>query len=207
MRKTKIFSIIAAVLTIAVLFSSCGANSPAETEAPSITNPHESSASFKVAFLQYDNDYCSAQMRQAFIARMRTLGYDEAKMKFDILNAQGNAETLEKNVQSLSGSDYSLIVAAGTLTAKAVAKSGTALPCVRYFVTRLSTLVSAARSAFPWGKVAPASHGSRRRMRDEPLQRCPLTGDCLRRPGFSHARETGERARRSSAPAPRRAGR
>ncbi len=130
MKKSYSVLFLSLLLSLCIILCSCGANSPTETEAPSITNPHESSASFKVAFLQYDNDYCSAQMRQAFIARMRTLGYDEAKMKFDILNAQGNAETLEKNVQSLSGSDYSLIVAAGTLTAKAVAKSGTALPCV-----------------------------------------------------------------------------
>ena len=80
MKKSYSVLFLSLLLSLCIILCSCGANSPAETEAPSITNPHESSASFKVAFLQYDNDYCSAQMRQAFIARMRTLGYDEAKL-------------------------------------------------------------------------------------------------------------------------------
>ena len=129
-KSKKIISLIAAVLAIAVIFCSCGTKTQPETETQSVTNPHESSESFKAAVLQYDNDYCSSEMRQAFIARMRTLGYDEAKMKFDILSAQGSAEKLNENAQSLLNSDYSLIIALGTLAAKAVAATENTIPCV-----------------------------------------------------------------------------
>ncbi len=130
MKKTGFFKIISLLTAALLIFCSCGKNAQPDSEMQSVTNPHESNESFKVAILQYDNDYCSAQMRQAFIARMRTLGYDEAKMKFDVLSAQSDFEKLTDNAESLLNSDYSLIIALGTLAAKAVAATENTIPCV-----------------------------------------------------------------------------
>ena len=129
MKKSFFLSILSALLVICLTLCACtgGGNEPGET---SSTSPHDSEQSYTVAILQYDNDTASVTMRQSFISRMRTLGYDEAKMKFDILSSHGEAETLKKNAQTLIGSKYSLIVAVGTLAAKAIADSGNSIPCV-----------------------------------------------------------------------------
>ncbi len=129
MRKSVFFTVLSLLLVLCLTLCACtdSGNDPTES---SSTSPHENEKSYSVAILQSDNDYASATMRQSFIARMRTLGYDEAKMKFDILSSHGEAEKLAENAQSLVGSDYALIVAVGTLAAKAVADSNNIIPCV-----------------------------------------------------------------------------
>lgn len=128
MKKNIFLSILSALLVICLLFCACTGNGGTTEE--SSTNPHDSEKSYTVAVLQYDNDTASVTMRQSFISRMRTLGYDEAKMKFDILSSHAQAETLAKNAQSVAASRYDLIVAVGTLAAKAVADSNSPIPCV-----------------------------------------------------------------------------
>ena len=129
MRRSLLFTVLSLLLVMCLMLCACskGGN---ETTEPSSTSPHESEQSYTAAILQFDNDSASVTMRQSFIARMRTLGYDEAKMKFDILSSHGEAEKLSQNVQSLIGSEYSLIVAVGTLAAKSVAESNNSIPCV-----------------------------------------------------------------------------
>ena len=61
---------------------------------------------------------------------MRLLGYDEAKMKFDIKNAQGNSEKLSQTASSLSGGDYDIVVAIGDKCACALANAGCTVPTV-----------------------------------------------------------------------------
>lgn len=126
--KKYLFSAVCLLLAITVLFSACsGSGTQGEK---STESPHDSDSSFRVAIVQYDNDGFTNELRQMFIKRMRLLGYDEAKMKFDIKNAQGNSEKLSQTASSLSGGDYDIVVAIGDKCACALANAGCTVPTV-----------------------------------------------------------------------------
>lgn len=126
--KKYLFSAVCLLLAITVLFSSCsGSGTQGEK---STESPHDSDSSFRVAIVQFDNDSFTNELRQMFIKRMRLLGYDEAKMKFDIKNAQGNSEKLSQTASSLSGGDYDIVVAIGDKCACALANAGCTVPTV-----------------------------------------------------------------------------
>lgn len=126
--KKYLFSAICLLLAITVLFSACtGSSTQAEK---STESPHDSDSSFRAAIVQFDNDSFTNELRQMFIKRMRLLGYDEAKMKFDIKNAQGNSEKLSQTASSLSGGDYDVVVAIGDKCACALANAGCTVPTV-----------------------------------------------------------------------------
>lgn len=126
--KKYLFSAICLLLAITVLFSACsGSGTQGEK---STESPHDSDSSFRVAIVQFDNDSFTNELRQMFIKRMRLLGYDEAKMKFDIKNAQGNSEKLSQTASSLSGGDYDIVVAIGDKCACALANAGCTVPTV-----------------------------------------------------------------------------
>ena len=126
--KKYLFSAICLLLAITVLFSACTGSSTQGEK--STESPHDSDSSFRVAIVQFDNDSFTNELRQMFIKRMRLLGYDEAKMKFDIKNAQGNSEKLSQTASSLSGSDYDIVVAIGDKCACALANAGCTVPTV-----------------------------------------------------------------------------
>lgn len=126
--KKYLFSAVCLLLAITVLFSACsGSGTQGEK---STESPHDSDSSFRVAIVQFDNDSFTNELRQMFIKRMRLLGYDEAKMKFDIKNAQGNSEKLSQTASSLSGGDYDIVVAIGDKCACALANAGCTVPTV-----------------------------------------------------------------------------
>lgn len=126
--KKYLFSAVCLLLAITVLFSAC---SGSDTQGEKSTeSPHDSDSSFRVAIVQFDNDSFTNELRQMFIKRMRLLGYDEAKMKFDIKNAQGNSEKLSQTASSLSGGDYDIVVAIGDKCACALANAGCTVPTV-----------------------------------------------------------------------------
>ncbi len=126
--KKYLFSAVCLLLAITVLFSACsGSGTQGEK---STESPHDSDSSFRVAIVQFDNDSFTNELRQMFIKRMRLLGYDEAKMKFDIKNAQGNSEKLSQTASSLSGGDYDIVVAIGDKCACALASAGCTVPTV-----------------------------------------------------------------------------
>ena len=126
--KKYLFSAVCLLLTITILFSACsGSGTQGEK---STESPHDSDSSFKAAIVQFDNDSFTNELRQMFIKRMRLLGYDEAKMKFDIKNAQGNNEKLSQTASSLSGGDYDIVVAIGDKCACALANAGCTVPTV-----------------------------------------------------------------------------
>lgn len=126
--KKYLFSAVCLLLAITVLFSAC---SGSDTQGEKSTeSPHDSDSSFRVAIVQFDNDSFTNELRQMFIKRMRLLGYDEAKMKFDIKNAQGNSEKLSQTAFSLSGGDYDIVVAIGDKCACALANAGCTVPTV-----------------------------------------------------------------------------
>lgn len=126
--KKYLLSAVCLLLAITVLFSACsGSGTQGEK---STESPHDSDSSFRVAIVQFDNDSFTNELRQMFIKRMRLLGYDEAKMKFDIKNAQGNNEKLSQTASSLSGGDYDIVVAIGDKCACALANAGCTVPTV-----------------------------------------------------------------------------
>lgn len=126
--KKYLFSAVCLLLAITVLFSAC---SGSDTQGEKSTeSPHDSDSSFRAAIVQFDNDSFTNELRQMFIKRMRLLGYDEAKMKFDIKNAQGNSEKLSQTASSLSGGDYDIVVAIGDKCACALANAGCTVPTV-----------------------------------------------------------------------------
>lgn len=126
--KKYLFSAVCLLLTITVLFSACtGSSTQAEK---STESPHDSDSSFRAAIVQFDNDSFTNELRQMFIKRMRLLGYDEAKMKFDIKNAQGNSEKLSQTASSLSSGDYDIVVAIGDKCVCALANAGCTVPTV-----------------------------------------------------------------------------
>lgn len=126
--KKYLFSAVCLLLAITVLFSACSGSGTQDEK--STESPHDSDSSFRVAIVQFDNDSFTNELRQMFIKRMRLLGYDEAKMKFDIKNAQGNSEKLSQTASSLSGGDYDIVVAIGDKCACALANAGCTVPTV-----------------------------------------------------------------------------
>ena len=126
--KKYLLSAVCLLLAITVLFSACTGSSTQSEK--STESPHDSDSSFRVAIVQFDNDSFTNELRQMFIKRMRLLGYDEAKMKFDIKNAQGNSEKLSQTASSLSGGDYDIVVAIGDKCACALANAGCTVPTV-----------------------------------------------------------------------------
>lgn len=126
--KKYLLSAVCLLLAITILFSACsGSGTQGEK---STESPHDSDSSFRVAIVQFDNDSFTNELRQMFIKRMRLLGYDEAKMKFDIKNAQGNSGKLSQTASSLSGGDYDIVVAIGDKCACALANAGCTVPTV-----------------------------------------------------------------------------
>lgn len=126
--KKKFITAVCLLLAITLAFSACsGAASGDETITDS---PHDSDSSFKAAIVQFDNDNFTNELRQTFIKRMRLLGYDEAKMKFDIKNAQGSEDKLSQTAASLAGGGYDIVVAIGDKCAAALAASGCTVPTV-----------------------------------------------------------------------------
>lgn len=123
-------TVLISLLLVLLLLCACSHGNGNETAADTTVNPHENEESYSVAVLQFDNDYASNSMREKFTARMRTLGYDEAKMKFDIFSAHGDTDSLKANAEALLGSKYRLIAAVGTAAAKAVAATGNEIPCI-----------------------------------------------------------------------------
>ncbi len=126
--KKYLFSAVCLLLAITVLFSACSGSSTQSEK--STESPHDSDSSFRAAIVQFNNDSFTNELRQMFIKRMRLLGYDEAKMKFDIKNAQGNSEKLSQTASSLSGGDYDIVVAIGDKCACALANASCTVPTV-----------------------------------------------------------------------------
>ena len=122
------------VLVFSLLFCSCSGNNEQPTT-DTVTSPHDSDSSYKAVFVMYDNGNRENEMRESFVSRMRILGYDEMKMKFDVKNAQHDINNLNEQIASLKGSDYSLIIAISDEAAVAVSKASLDIPCVFIGVT------------------------------------------------------------------------
>ncbi len=129
----KAISILLALVLIVGCFAACSKTTGTDDAAG--TTPRDTDKVFKVAVVQLADNGAFTEMREAFIARMRELGYDEAKMTFDIKNAQGDQSTLQTICAGLKGSDYDLIVPIVTPATTAVVNQELNIPVVFISVT------------------------------------------------------------------------
>ena len=130
MKRIKIISILCIILAVCLVLCSCEGKKTPTPGGGGITNPHETDEVFTAAILQSDNGKDSNEIRQSFIARMRTLGYDESKMKFDIKNANSQKDTLLSMATEIKEKKYDLVIAIGETAALAVKQTQMKTPCV-----------------------------------------------------------------------------
>ncbi len=90
---------------------------------------------YEVAFVQLVDNDAFTEMITAFEDEMRSLGYGEDVMTFDIKNAQGDMATLNSICAELKSADYDLIVPIVTPAAQAVVNQGLDTPAVFISVT------------------------------------------------------------------------
>lgn len=126
----KVVSVVLALLLVLGVCTACG-----KTADNTDSSPRDTDKIFKVAIIQLADNGAFTEMREAFIQRMRELGYDEAKMTFDIKNAQGSSDTLQTICAGLKSSDYDLIVPIVTPATTAVVNQELRVPVVFISVT------------------------------------------------------------------------
>lgn len=135
----KFLSVILCAALAAVSFTGCAGQASASSQAA----PSEASASaapassktYKVAIVQLVDNDAFTQMIQAFEDKMRSLGYREDKMTFDVKNAQGDMSTLNSICAKVKSSDYDLVVPIVTPAAQAVVSQSPKAPVVFISVT------------------------------------------------------------------------
>ena len=128
----KIVSLLLSVVLVLGLFTACGNNAETDT---SLDTPRDTDEVYKVAIVQLVDNSAFTEMREAFINRMRALGYDEAKMTFDIKNAQGDQSALNTICEGLKTADYDLVVPIVTPATIAVVNQELSCPTVFISVT------------------------------------------------------------------------
>lgn len=117
----KIIGIALIVLLCLGLFTGCAEQKDSNTK--------------KVAIVQLIDNNAFKEMREAFIAKMRELGWTEDKMTFDIKNAQGDNSTLQSICAELKNADYDLIVPIVTPATQAVVNQNMDTPVIFISVT------------------------------------------------------------------------
>ncbi len=154
----KAISILLALVLIVGCFAACGKTNTTDTAG---TSPRDTDKVYKVAVVQLADNGAFTEMREAFIARMRELGYDEAKMTFDIKNAQGDQSTLQTICAGLKGSDYDLVVPIVTPATAAVVNQELNIPVVFISVTNpvasgiLTTMEAPDKNATGTSNIVP----------------------------------------------------
>ncbi len=132
----KIVSILLALVLMLGVFTACSS----DTDSGSETTPRDTEKVYKVAVVQLADNGAFTEMREAFIQRMRTLGYDEAKMTFDIKNAQGDTSTLNSICEGLKTAKYDLVVS--IVTPATIAVVNQELPCPTVFISVTNPVAS-----------------------------------------------------------------
>ena len=154
----KAISILLALVLIVGCFAACGKTNTTDTAG---TSPRDTDKVYKIAVVQLADNGAFTEMREAFIARMRELGYDEAKMTFDIKNAQGDQSTLQTICAGLKGSDYDLVVPIVTPATAAVVNQELNIPVVFISVTNpvasgiLTTMKAPDKNATGTSNIVP----------------------------------------------------
>lgn len=153
----KALSIVLALVLLCGVFTACGKvanNTDADT-------PRDTDKVYKVAVVQLADNGAFTEMREAFIQRMRELGYDEAKMTFDILNAQGDQSNLQTICTGLKDGNYDLVVPIVTPATAAVVNQELTVPVVFISVTNpvasgiLTTMEAPDKNATGTSNIVP----------------------------------------------------
>lgn len=123
----KFLSLLVCVGMALTLLAGCAGKSAGKSGA---------SKTYKVAVVQLVDNDAFTEMIRSFENKMRTLGYGEDKMTFDLKNAQGDMATLNSICAKLkTSSDYDLIAAIATPAAQAVVSQEPKAPVMFVSVT------------------------------------------------------------------------
>ena len=154
MKKT--ISLLLALLLLVGVCTACG-----KADEEPLSSPRDTDQVYKAAIVQLADNGAFTEMREAFIARMRALGYDEVKMTFDVKNAQGDASTLQTICEGLKSADYDLVVPIVTPATVAVVNQELSCPVVFISVTNpvasgiLTTMEAPDKNATGTSNIVP----------------------------------------------------
>lgn len=154
----KALSIVLALVVLLGVFTACG---KVADQGAADTSPRDTDKVYKVAVVQLADNGAFTDMREAFIQRMRELGYDEAKMTFDILNAQGDQSNLQTICAGLKDGNYDLVVPIVTPATAAVVNQELTVPVVFISVTNpvasgiLTTMEAPDKNATGTSNIVP----------------------------------------------------
>lgn len=155
----KIVSIVLGLILVLGVCTACGKSDT--TGLNGETTPRDTDQTFKVAIVQYADNGAFTEMREAFIARMRALGYDEAKMSFDIENAQGDQSALNSICEKIKSGNYDMVVPIVTPATIAIVNQELKCPTVFISVTNpvgsgiLSTMEAPDKNATGTSNIVP----------------------------------------------------
>lgn len=129
---------VLAIAMIAVLslgmFAGCGGSNTASTDSSAKTET-KSSKTYKIGIIQHTDNDSFTQMREAFLARMKTLGYTDENLKVDYKNAQGDMSNLNTICQSMISDHKDVIVPVVTPSTQALVNAGGNTPIIFMSVT------------------------------------------------------------------------
>lgn len=154
----KALSIVLALVVLLGVFTACG---KVADQGAADTSPRDTDKVYKVAVVQLADNGAFTEMREAFIQRMRELGYDEAKMMFEILNAQGDQSILQTICAGLKDGNYDLVVPIVTPATAAVVNQELTVPVVFISVTNpvasgiLTTMEAPDKNATGTSNIVP----------------------------------------------------
>ena len=131
----KFFAVMLSLMLMVLTFASCQSTDKTNSTTNSDPGTNNTGKKYKVAIVQLADNGAFTEMRESFIQEMRTLGYDEAQMIFDIKNAQGDQSALNTISQGLKNGDYDLIVPIVTPATMSVVNQGLKTPVVFISVT------------------------------------------------------------------------
>lgn len=97
----KFFAVMLSLMLMVLTFASCQSTDKTNSTTNSDPGTNNTGKKYKVAIVQLADNGAFTEMRESFIQEMRTLGYDEAQMIFDIKNAQGDQSALNTISQGL----------------------------------------------------------------------------------------------------------
>lgn len=154
----KALSVLLALVLLLGIFTACGKITDQGT---ADNSPRDTDKVYKVAVVQLADNGAFTEMREAFIQRMRELGYDEAKMTFDIKNAQGDQSNLQTICAGLKDGGYDLVVSIVTPATTAVVNQELDIPVVFISVTNpvasgiLTTMETPDKNATGTSNIVP----------------------------------------------------
>lgn len=123
-----------------MLLSGCVTNlTPAQDIPPKseleVVSPAPEGAKLKVGIMQFMEHPSLNEIRDAFIAELAVLGYDDSKIELVVQNGQGDFSNLNSIAQKFVGEKMDLIVAIATPAAQAAAAITTSTPILFSAVT------------------------------------------------------------------------